>query len=322
MQKQQPAFEVKNLSVEFFFDGQRQRALRGLSYSVAQGETVAVVGESGSGKTVQALAALGLLPEQARISSGEIIFDGRDLLKATTDELRAVRGAGIAMVFQDPMTSLNPALTVCYQIIEAFKTKDSPQEQRRKAAVLLALTGIREPEKRLNQYPHQLSGGLRQRVLLAIAIACEPQVLIADEPTTALDVTVQAQLIAQLKRLQNEKKMALVMITHNMGIVGQLAERVVVVYAGCAMEKGPVSLVLEKPLHPYTKALLESVPPLYSQKERLDAITGQPPKPGETTPGCPFAPRCPRAWEKCSEEEPPEFQPEPGRSCKCWLHKT
>ena len=191
-----------------------------------------------------------------------------------------------------------------------------------KAAALLALTGIREPEKRLNQYPHQLSGGLRQRVLLAIAIACNPQILIADEPTTALDVTVQAQLIAQLKRLQREKQMALLLITHNMGIVGQLAERVVVVYAGCAMEKGPVAAVLEKPLHPYTKALLESVPPLYSQKERLNAISGQPPKPGEIVAGCQFAPRCPRAWEKCSQEEPPEFEPEQGRTCKCWLHKT
>ncbi|HOX23215.1 MAG TPA: ABC transporter ATP-binding protein, partial [Elusimicrobiales bacterium] len=221
MQTPQPLLEIKDLSVEFRFDGQRQHALRGLSYRVFSGETVAVVGESGSGKTVQALAALGLLPEQAQVSAGEILFSGEDLLKFSSEKLRAVRGTGIAMVFQDPMTSLNPALTIGRQVTEAFKTNDKTPELRRKATQLLAMTGIRQPEKRLDQYPHQLSGGMRQRVLLAMALACDPKVLIADEPTTALDVTVQAQLIAQLKRLQREKKMALVMITHNMGIVGQ-----------------------------------------------------------------------------------------------------
>lgn len=317
-----PALEVRNLSVEFAFDGERQRALHGLSYSAFRGRTLAVVGESGSGKTVQALAALGLLPEQASVTSGEVIFRGENLLSLPTERLRQVRGSGVAMVFQDPMTSLNPVLTIEQQVCEAFKTRMDAQTRKSKAAELLAMTGIRQPEKRLGQYPHQLSGGMRQRVLLAMALACGPEVLIADEPTTALDVTVQAQLIAQLKRLQREQNMALVLITHNMGIVGQLADSVVVVYAGRAMEKGPAEKLLDNPLHPYTKALLESVPPLFSRKDRLDAIGGQPPSPGKTGPGCAFAPRCPRAMEHCRQEEPPEFEPEPGRFSKCWLCKT
>jgi len=315
----QPALEVKNLSVEFSFDGQRQRALHNLSYAAFKGKTLAVVGESGSGKTVQALAALGLLPEQAHVSSGEIIFRGENLLEFSEERLRAVRGSGVAMVFQDPMTSLNPVLTIERQVSEAFKTRLDARQRRQQAAALLAMTGIRQPEKRLDQYPHQLSGGMRQRVLLAMALACDPEVLIADEPTTALDVTVQAQLIAQLKRLQREKNMALVLITHNMGIVGQLADSVVVVYAGRAMEKGPARSLLDKPLHPYTRALLESVPPLFKRKDRLDAIGGQPPSPGQTGPGCAFAPRCPRVMDRCRLEEPAEFEPEQGRFSKCWL---
>jgi oligopeptide/dipeptide ABC transporter ATP-binding protein len=297
------------------------KAVDGISYDLLPGKTLAIVGESGSGKSVHALSILGLLPmPPAKIVAGEILYRGEDLLKAPSRRMREIRGNRIAMIFQEPMTSLNPVLKVGEQIAEAviLHQKKSKEEAWAKAVELLRKVGIPHPEERVQDYPHQFSGGMRQRAMIAIALSCEPDVLIADEPTTALDVTIQAQILELMKDLQREFKMGLILITHNIGVVAEMADDVVVMYAGRPAERAPVGELFSDPKHPYTKGLLASVPSIYERKERLAAVPGQPPDLSELGVGCPFAPRCADAMDRCRAEDPPQFDLPGGRLSACW----
>jgi oligopeptide transport system ATP-binding protein len=297
------------------------QAVRGVSFSLAPGETLALVGESGCGKSVTALSIIGLLPPNGRIVGGRVELDGDDLVQASRTALRRIRGKRVAMVFQDSMTSLNPLITVGRQITESLNVHlgISGREARRRAAALLEEVGVPEPEKRLKQYPHQLSGGLRQRVAVAIAIAPDPAVLIADEPTTALDVTVQAQLLELLKREQEERGMALLLITHDLGVVAGMTDRLCVMYAGRIVEQGPTETVFGDPRHPYTTGLLESVPRIDGKLDRrLPSIPGVPPAVWNLPPGCPCRPRCHAAFGRCEEEDPSLEAVEQDHEVACW----
>lgn len=318
-----PVLSVKGLTVEFRAETGTNRALDGLSYDLYPGKTLAIVGESGCGKSIHALSMLRLLPGTARAVSGEIIFRGADLLKIPDDQMRALRGCRMSMIFQEPMTSLNPVLTIGEQIAEAVTAHEacSRAQALEKAAALLEKAGISEAKERLNDYPHRFSGGMRQRVMIAIALACNPDVLIADEPTTALDVTIQAQILRLLRDLQKERNMSLVLITHNLGIVADIADDVVVMYAGRSMERAGVEELFKSPANPYTEGLLNSIPSLHSKKERLQAIPGQPPGTGDALRGCSFSPRCKYSWQKCFDSEPPEFPLEGGRTSRCWMRE-
>jgi oligopeptide/dipeptide ABC transporter ATP-binding protein len=317
----EPILSVRGLKTEFRTADYHVQAVDGLSYDLHAGRTLAVVGESGSGKSVHALSVMGLLPTPpARVTAGEVVYRGRDLLKLPPEEMRRLRGDRIAMIFQEPMTSLNPVLRVGDQIAESFilhKGADAAAANAR-AADLLRKVGIPSPEKRVRDYPHQFSGGMRQRAMIAMALACDPDVLIADEPTTALDVTIQAQILELLKDLQRELKMALVLITHNIGVVAEMADDVVVMYAGRAVEKSPVQETFKDPRHPYTRALLGSVPSIFQRKDRLAAIAGQPPDLSAARTGCPFAPRCAEVLPRCASEDPPAFALPGGRMANCW----
>jgi oligopeptide/dipeptide ABC transporter ATP-binding protein len=303
-----PLLEVRELRTEFRTGAGVVRAVDGVSYTVDPGETVAVVGESGSGKSIGALSILRLIPNPpGRIAGGEILFAGRDLLKLSDAEMREVRGGEIGMVFQEPMTSLNPVLSIGRQItetIEQHRGADRAAAQRR-AIELLGLVGISDARRRLKQYPHQLSGGMRQRVMIAIAIACEPKLIIADEPTTALDVTIQAQILELMQRLTQQLGVALIVITHNLGIVARYAHRVNVMYAGRIVESGPATAIYHSPSHPYTIALLKSVPRLDRPRQaRLDPIDGQPPDLTRLGRGCAFRARCRFAMDICATNVP------------------
>ncbi len=316
-----PLLAVRDLETAFQADEGVVQAVRGVSFSLAPGETLALVGESGCGKSVTALSIIGLLPPNGRIVGGRVELDGNDLVQASRTALRRIRGKRVAMVFQDSMTSLNPLITVGRQITESLNVHlgISGREARRRAAALLEEVGVPEPEKRLKQYPHQLSGGLRQRVAVAIAIAPDPAVLIADEPTTALDVTVQAQLLELLKREQEERGMALLLITHDLGVVAGMTDRLCVMYAGRIVEQGPTETVFEDPRHPYTTGLLESVPRIDGKLERrLPSIPGAPPPVWNLPPGCPFRPRCHAAFGRCEEEDPSLEALEQGHEVACW----
>ncbi len=308
---------VRGLSVEFSTRRGTVRAVDGVDWSVRRGETLALVGESGSGKSVTALAVLGLLPRgPARVTGGRVLFEGRDLLAMPEAELRALRGRDVAMVFQDPMTSLNPVLTIGRQLREPLVTHlgmtDAQADAR--AVELLGLVGIPDAARRLNQYPHQFSGGMRQRVMIAMALACDPKLLIADEPTTALDVTVQAQILELMKDLSRRLGITLVVITHNLGIVARYADRVAVMYAGRIVEEGPAERIFASPRHPYTAGLLRAVPRLDRARDRrLATIEGQPPDLRSPPPGCRFAARCPARAERCAEEPPAVEGPEGSR---------
>ncbi|MGH7095954.1 MAG: ABC transporter ATP-binding protein, partial [Stellaceae bacterium] len=298
-------------------------AVDGISYTVEPGETVAIVGESGSGKSVGALSLLRLIPDPpGRIVGGEAIFNSRDLLKLSDAEMRKVRGAEIGMVFQEPMTSLNPVLTIGRQITETLEQhRDADRaECDRRARELLGLVGISDAERRLKQYPHQLSGGMRQRVMIAIALACSPKLIIADEPTTALDVTIQAQILELMQQLTRQLGVALIIITHNLGVVARYADRVNVMYAGRIVESGSAAAIYHDPRHPYTMALLRSVPRLDRPRQaRLDPIEGQPPDLTRLDGGCSFRPRCRFAIDACAAARPP-LTPSgaPGQSAACW----
>jgi oligopeptide/dipeptide ABC transporter ATP-binding protein len=289
---------VDNLHVEFAGRNRTVRAVRGLSYSIRPGETLGLVGESGSGKSVSALSLLGLLPKRVgRVSAGSAIFDGQDLIGMPEEKLRRIRGARIAMIFQDPLSSLNPVLTIGRQITEALETHRgmSNQAARKRAVELLELVGIPGAAKRVNDYPHQFSGGQRQRAMIAMALSCEPSLLIADEPTTALDVTIQAQILSLLRRLRDELGMAVLLITHDLGVVAGFADRLAVMYAGRLVEVGPTEDLLASPSHPYTIGLLRSLPRLDRPRQAaLTPIEGSPPDLASDLVGCPFAPRC--AW--------------------------
>ncbi|BBK30730.1 peptide/nickel transport system ATP-binding protein/oligopeptide transport system ATP-binding protein [Stella humosa] len=299
--------EIENLSVRFPAGGAVVQAVDGVSYSVDEGETVAVVGESGCGKSVHALAMTGLVPRPPAIIGGAVRFAGRDLATLEESELRRIRGPGIGMVFQEPMTSLNPLMTVGRQLTEHMRTHLglSRRAARDRAVELLGLVGIGEPAARLDQYPHHFSGGMRQRVMIAIALACRPRLIIADEPTTALDVTIQAQILKLMKELTREMGVALVIITHNLGLVARYADRVNVMYAGRIVEHGRAADIFADPRHPYTRGLLASVPRLDRPRtERLVPIDGQPPDLSRLDGGCSYRPRCGFVTEACARSRP------------------
>ena len=313
---------IRGLRTHFVTPERTVQAVDGVTYDLHAGKTLAVVGESGSGKSVHALSILGLLPiPPAKIVAGEILFQGEDLLKMSAAQMREVRGNRIAMIFQEPMTSLNPVMRIGDQIAESIilHQKKTPAEARAKAIDLLKKVGIPHPEERVDDFPHQFSGGMRQRAMIAIALACEPDVLIADEPTTALDVTIQAQILELMKDLQREYHMAIILITHNIGVVAEMADDVVVMYAGRPVENAPVGELFKNPKHPYTKGLLASVPSIYERKDRLEAIPGQPPDLTGGFIGCPFAPRCPSAMDRCRTDDPPQFHLPGARMSNCWL---
>ncbi|MBI4679390.1 MAG: ABC transporter ATP-binding protein [Elusimicrobia bacterium] len=315
-----PVLSVQGLRVHFDADDGVVRAVDGISYDLEAGRTLAVVGESGCGKSVHALSILGLLPRPpARIAGGAVLFQGRDLLDIDEEGLRSIRGKRIAMIFQEPMTALNPVLTIGEQIAEALLCHGKADRAEAKAAELLRRVGIPGPEERLRDYPHRFSGGMRQRAMIAMALACGPEVLIADEPTTALDVTIQAQILDLIRRLQEESGTAVVLITHNIGVVAEAAQDVAVMYAGRIVERAQVMELFREPLHPYTRGLLDSVPSLTKRKERLSAIDGQPPELLREPCGCPFADRCSRALPRCRADDPPEFLLPGGRMTNCWL---
>ncbi len=318
--------EVKDLVTRFYTQEGTVYAVNGVSYKLQEGETLGVVGESGSGKSVHVLSIMGLIPTPpGKVERGEVNFRGRDLLKLSQEEMRSVRGAEVAMIFQDPMTSLNPVLTIGTQITEALKLHlgMSNQEARARAADLLAMVGISDAAKRLDNYPHQFSGGMRQRAMIAMALSCNPKLLIADEPTTALDVTIQAQILDLVRRLRDEIGMAMIWITHDLGIVAGLADTVQVMYAGLIVERGPVKEVFKDTRHPYTLGLLKSLPRLDQRggSARLNQIEGSPPDMRVEPKGCPFQPRCPYRIDKCAEM-PPLVQAadgKPGHLSACWV---
>jgi oligopeptide/dipeptide ABC transporter ATP-binding protein len=316
-----PLLRVRDLVVRFHTETGPVYAVNGISWTLSHGEALAVVGESGAGKTVAMLSLLGLLPATGRVEGGEALFRGRDLLRLSPAELRDVRGRDIAMIFQDPATSLNPVLTVGRQITEGLRYHlgASAAEARARAVELLDLVGIANPGARLADHPHELSGGQRQRVMIAMALACGPAVLVADEPTTALDVTIQAQIVDLVKRLQAELGMAIVWITHDLALVAGLVDRVVVMYAGTVVENAPVADLYARPSHPYTRGLLRSVPTVEPERrKRLRSIDGAPPDLREQPAGCPFAPRCAWAEEHCRRDMPPLATVAEEHRSACW----
>jgi len=315
--------EVRNLSTHYVSArGARvTRAVDDVSLTVGEGETLGIVGESGSGKTTLALSLLRLLPPAARIVGGEIRFEGEDLLKKSAREMRRVRGKRIAMILQDPLASLNPLFTVGDQVAEPLRVHEGASRRRawERARELLRAVRIAAPETRVGEYPHQLSGGMRQRIVGAIAISCGPRLLIADEPTTSLDLTIQAQYLRLLRDLQRDGGLAMIFITHNLGIVARMCEHVAVMYAGRIVEAGPVARLFSSAAHPYTQALLESIPRMADGRKRLTAIDGQPPDPVALPPGCAFHPRCPKVMDRCRKEAPPEIRVAASHVSRCWL---
>jgi oligopeptide/dipeptide ABC transporter ATP-binding protein len=304
-----PVLSIRDLVVEFKTEDGVVHAVDGVSYDLFPGETLGIVGESGSGKSVSTLALLGLIPQPpGRIVSGTADFKGRDLLKLKKKELRRVRGNEVAMVFQDPMTSLNPVLTVGSQLGESIKTHYPDEKKevvKQRVIELLKLVGVPNAETRYDQYPHEFSGGMRQRAMIAMSITNSPALLIADEPTTALDVTIQAQVLEVLKRVQEETQAATILITHDLGIVAEMCDRVLVMYAGHIVESGDVETIFRSPRHPYTIGLMDSLPKVTEDEEWLRPITGSPPSLIDLPPGCPFHPRCFLARERCRQENPP-----------------
>ena len=316
----QPLLEVKALRTTFFTEQGEVRAVDGVSFSVAPGKLMGLVGESGSGKTVSVLSIMRLLPESARIVGGEIIFGGRDLLKVTEPQMRAIRGAQIAMIFQEPMTSLNPVFTIGSQIGEAIRLhqQTSRAETRARTIEALRLVGIADPERRIDDYPHQLSGGMRQRVMIAMALSCNPKLLIADEPTTALDVTIQAQILDLIRDLQSRLGLAVILVTHDLGIVAEYADDVTILYSARVMEQASVRELFSNPLHPYTCGLLESMPGVdHQHRHRLQAIPGNIPSALNPPKGCRFHPRCPRVIDDCVRVDPPLERKAPGHDAAC-----
>lgn len=315
--------EVKNLRTYFFTQDGVVKAVDGISYDLQEGETVGLVGESGSGKSVSALSILRLIASPpGRIVGGEVWFEGEDLLKLDEEEMRHIRGNRIAMVFQEPMTSLNPVLTIGRQITEALELhkKMDRKTARARAIELLRMVGIPDAERRIDDYPHQFSGGMRQRVMIAMALSCDPKLLIADEPTTALDVTIQAQILELIKHLTKQFGTAVILITHNLGVVARYADRVNIMYAGRIVERGTAKDIYKNPKHPYTVGLLKSVPRLDEpRKERLNPIEGMPPDLINLPPGCPFQPRCPYAIQRCTQEYPPLVSIGDGHFSACWV---
>ncbi len=316
-----PVLEVRDLKTHFFTDDGAVKAVDGVSFEVRTGETLGIVGESGCGKSVTSLSILRLIPSPpGKIVGGEILFEGRNLLELSDPDMRRIRGNEISMIFQEPMTSLNPVYTCGDQIMEAvmLHQKVGRREARSRAIEMLRLVGIPAPEQRVDEYPHQLSGGMRQRVMIAMALSCHPRVLIADEPTTALDVTIQAQILDLLNRLQEEFGMAILLITHDLGVVAETCDRVAVMYAGQVVEYADVEEIFNHPRMPYTAGLLGSIPKLGEEAERLRVIPGNVPNPAEFPTGCKFHPRCPVVVDRCRTENPPLTLIRPAHHVRCW----
>ena len=311
---------VEDLRVSFSSEEGKTEVLHGLSYQLQKGKVLGVVGESGCGKTVHALSLLKLLPPGGEITAGKVCYKGQNVFDLSAEDLRKLRGSGISMIFQDPMTSLNPIRTIGSQLTETILAHKACSKLQAKAHAvrLLKKVGIENARKRMDEYPFQFSGGQRQRVMIAMALCLNPSVLIADEPTTALDVTIQAQILKLIKDLQRQSGMAAVFITHNLAIVADVADEVLVLYGGYCVEQAPVHYLFASPRHPYTQGLLHSLVSLKRKEERLPAIEGYPPAPGSCLSGCPFAPRCPRAVQKCREQLPPLTEQD-GRKVRCWL---
>jgi len=318
--------EIRDLHTYFYTEDGVVTAVDGVNIEVKRGETLGIVGESGSGKSVTVLSLMRLIKSPGRIEKGKIMFDGQDLLALTERELTRIRGDRIAMIFQQPQSSLNPVFRIGEQIAEALIIhRDLPKEEARKQAVeLLRQVGIADPERRARQYPHEMSGGMAQRVMIAMALACEPELLVADEPTTALDVTIQAQILDLMRKLRDEAEIAIILITHDMGVVAEMADRVAVMYAGRIQEEAPVQELFNKPRHPYTVGLLNSIPVLGEVKDELAVIPGSPAQPINLPPGCRFAPRClarvANNLDICVQEEPELLQIEDGHRVRCWLY--
>jgi oligopeptide/dipeptide ABC transporter ATP-binding protein len=318
--------EVRNLQTHFPTRAGLVRAVDGVSFYLDRGELLGLVGESGCGKSMTALSVMRLISPPGKIVNGEILFDGKDLLKLSDSEMREMRGDDIAMIFQDPMTSLNPVFTVGEQIAEALRLhrKLSRSEARKATVEAMREVAIPDPARRVDDYPHQLSGGMRQRVMIAMALACNPKLLIADEPTTALDVTIQAQILELLDDLRKQRELAVLLITHDLGVVAEVADRVAVMYTGRIVEESPVDELFARPKHPYTEGLLRSVPKLtnaeLNKSERLETIEGVVPRPTDLPPGCHFAPRCRHRMPRCTAEEIPLYQLEGNVEVRCVLY--
>jgi peptide/nickel transport system ATP-binding protein len=315
----EPLLELKRLAVSFATDDGTVRAVDGIDLALQRGRTLGLVGESGCGKSVTSLAVMGLLPPENSKVSGEVHFEGRDLLKIPRAELRDLRGARLAMIFQEPMTSLNPSYTIGNQIIEAIRRHQglNAAEARKRAIEMLRLVHVPSPEKRIDDYPHKLSGGQRQRAMIAMALACGPQLLIADEPTTALDVTIQAQILDLMRGLRRDTGTAIILITHDLGVVAEMADDVAVMYAGQIVERAPVEALFARPEHPYTVGLLGSIPKLDQKRESLPSIEGRVPDMAHPPEGCRFAARCPFVEPACRESVPPLVEVAPGHLSRC-----
>jgi oligopeptide/dipeptide ABC transporter ATP-binding protein len=317
-----PVLQVKDLKTQFFTDDGVVQAVDGVSFDLHPGETLGIVGESGCGKSVTALSILRLIQEPGRITNGQILFRGSDIVQMQEEEVREIRGKDIAMIFQDPLSSLNPVLRVGYQIEEAMEAHGKVPSKVARSRTIQLLKEVRIPaaESRVDDYPHQFSGGMRQRAMIAMGLANKPSILIADEPTTALDVTVQAQILELLRDLNQETKTAIILITHNMGVVAGLCSRVIVMYAGRIVEEGPVDQIFKNPQHPYTWSLLQSIPRLDSdRKDRLLSIEGLPPDLIKPPHGCRFNPRCRFKIDKCLHDDPPLMDVGPDQEAACWV---
>ncbi len=312
--------DIQHERLSFFTPAGEVKALNDVSIRMKEGQVLGIVGESGSGKSVTAYSLMGLTADNGRIIGGEVNFNGHRIDRMTEKEIRAIRGREISIIFQDPMTSLNPVYTIGNQIEEAVRVHgDKTKAQARDRALeLLKLVGINEPEKRLKQYPHELSGGMRQRIMIAIALACEPKLLIADEPTTALDVTIQAQILDLMKDLQRRLGMAIIMVTHDLGVIAQMADEIIVMYGGRVCERGTAEDIFYRPCHEYTKGLLRSIPKIDSMGKRLEPISGTPINLLNMPKGCAFCPRCDEAMKICLEEQPPEMPTPDGHYASCW----
>ena len=317
-----PMLQVKNLCTSFNVDAGEVRAVNGISFNLDKGKVLGIVGESGSGKSVTAYSIMRILVEPGKIVGGEILFNGEDIVKYSKKQMREFRGKRVSIIFQDPMTSLNPTFTIGNQLREAIllHTDRNRAEANARALEMLQLVGVNEPEKRLKQYPHELSGGMRQRVMIAMALACEPDILIADEPTTALDVTIQAQILELMKDLQKKMGMAIIMITHDLGVIADMCDEIIVMYAGRVCERGTVDEIFYNPCHEYTRGLLRSIPNVGNMKEKLIPIAGTPINVLNLPKGCAFCARCDEAMKICLEEPPREMTINGKHQAACWMN--
>ena len=323
MNQSETLLEIKDLCVEFKTMAGTVHAVDHLSYTLHRGEKLGIVGESGSGKSVSSLAMMQLIPNPpGKVTGGQILYNGKDLVKLSEREMQKIRGNEISMIFQEPMTSLNPIIRCGKQIAESLRLHRGmkKKEAMEEAIKMMQAVGIANPQARAYEYPHQMSGGMRQRVMIAMALACQPQILIADEPTTALDVTIQAQILDLIRDLNQEMNTSVVFITHDLGVVSELCDTVIVMYNGHIVEKAPTADIFREPLHPYTQGLLSAIPRITKERKPLSTIEGMVPNPVERIKGCRFWPRCPKARDRCRKEEPPVFSVGEDRQVRCWLY--